>query len=90
MRLAEWHALLAAAGLALRPEEPVRARIEAFLEARAHWSRTHNLSGPRALDDPWATDVLDGMAVADCAASGLALIDVGAGSGVPGLLVACA
>lgn len=82
--------MLAAAGLNLRPDESVRARIEAFLEARARWSRTHNLSGPRALDDPWATDVLDGMAVVDCLAMGIALIDVGAGSGVPGLLVACA
>lgn len=77
------------AGLIFEPTADAAARLAAFLELRARWSRTHNLSGPGSLDDPWAIDVVDGVAVALAAARDLPLVDVGAGSGVPGLVVAC-
>ncbi|MCB9527391.1 MAG: class I SAM-dependent methyltransferase [Myxococcales bacterium] len=65
------------------------ARVERFFEARARWAKTHNLSGPRALADPWAVDLADGVAVAVCVPPAARLVDVGAGSGVPGVVVAC-
>lgn len=64
-------------------------RLSRFFDLRGRWARTHNLSGPRALADPWADDLLDGVAVAATLDRGLPLVDVGAGSGVPGLVVAC-
>lgn len=87
-------ARIARAGL-----EPTRAaswcedgafeRLLAFFEARRAWAGTHNVSGPRALEDPWGADFIDGVAIAMLGAGGEALVDVGAGSGVPGLVVAC-
>ncbi len=69
--------------------EGAAARLEAFFEARRAWGGVHNLSGPRALDDPWGADLIDGAAVAHISPAARPLIDVGAGSGVPGLVVAC-
>jgi 16S rRNA G527 N7-methylase RsmG len=77
------------AALAYAPTAEAAARVAAFLELRARWARTHDLSGPGSLDDPWAIDVVDGVAVALAASAELPLVDVGAGSGVPGLVVAC-
>lgn len=65
------------------------ARLAAFFDARRAWGGVHNLSGPRALDDPWGADLIDGAAVARLVPASRALVDVGAGSGVPGLVVAC-
>lgn len=65
------------------------ARLVTFFEARRAWAGVHNLSGPRALNDPWGVDLVDGAAVAAICPAGRALVDVGAGSGVPGLVVAC-
>lgn len=63
-------------------------RLAVFFGLRARWAGTHNLSGPRALAQAWRLDLADGVAVT--AASGAhRLVDVGAGSGVPGLIVAC-
>lgn len=59
-----------------------------FLKLRATWSKTHNLSGPRALA-LLSTDIVDAVAVYLCLNSHRPLIDIGSGSGVPGLMVAC-
>jgi len=79
---------LRGAGLSLEVHADAEARITRFLELRAHWARTHNLAGPRALSAPWRGDVIDGLAVSQVMAPGLPLVDVGAGGGVPGLVVA--
>jgi 16S rRNA (guanine527-N7)-methyltransferase len=65
------------------------ARIQAFFELRARWAGVHNLSGPMALQDPQTIDLLDAQALVRVLSPDLPLVDVGAGSGVPGLLVAC-
>ncbi|MEZ4469311.1 MAG: RsmG family class I SAM-dependent methyltransferase [bacterium] len=64
-------------------------RVAAFFDLRARWAGTHNLSGPRALAHPHLVDLADAEALLRVLASELPLVDVGAGSGVPGLLVAC-
>ncbi|MCA9557260.1 MAG: class I SAM-dependent methyltransferase, partial [Myxococcales bacterium] len=87
--LARLERALERAALAFTPSDEAATRLAAFLELRARWSRTHNLSGPGSLDDPWSVDVVDGVAVARAASAELPLVDVGAGSGVPGLVVAC-
>jgi 16S rRNA G527 N7-methylase RsmG len=70
------------------PPEAALERLEALLTLRARWGRVHNLSGPAALRDPWTTDVVDALAVSAILAPSVPLVDVGAGSGVPGALVA--
>lgn len=79
------------------PPDPVAAwqrsgaveRLRVFFDERCRWAGTHNLSGPRALDDPWGPDLIDGLAVALISPLEQMLVDVGAGSGIPGLVVAC-
>ena len=68
--------------------ETERARLEALIALRARWAATHNLSGPDALRDPWGVDVVDALALDAVADAGLPLVDVGSGSGVPGLMYA--
>lgn len=65
-----------------------RARVEAFIALRAKWAATHNLSGPDALRDPWGVDIIDALALDAVAAGEAPLVDVGSGSGVPGLVYA--
>lgn len=90
MTFEEAVARLAAAGLSTAGfDEAGFGRLAAFFDARARWARTHNLSGPRALADPWAVDLIDGAAVAAVVPASERLVDVGAGSGVPGVVVAC-
>lgn len=76
------------AGLDYQLSQAQLERVRSFFERRAEWSKTHNLSGPQALAT-LSTDLIDAVAVSRCLAPELALVDVGSGSGVPGLLVAC-
>ncbi len=62
--------------------------IARFFEIRARWAAAHNLSGPKALRDPGPTDLADAAALAEMVDAARPLVDVGAGSGVPGALVA--
>lgn len=63
-------------------------RLDGFLELRAQWSQIHNLSGPKALS-LLGTDIADAVAVWLCMDPNRSLIDIGSGSGAPGLMVAC-
>lgn len=74
---------------ALWPDADGQRRIARYLEQRAAWGAVHNLSGPAALEGQDWADVLDSLALCGLSAEGEALVDVGTGSGVPGLLVAC-
>ena len=65
-----------------------RARVEDFITLRAKWAGTHNLSGPDALRDPWGVDIIDALALEAVALADAPLVDVGSGSGVPGLVFA--
>lgn len=80
--------LLDQAGLNWIAGQSACAGVARFFAHRERWSATHNLSGPEALRRPWELDFLDAVAVSLALAPGLPLIDVGAGSGVPGLIVA--
>lgn len=80
--------LIRDAGLALDPSPGAWQRLRALFELRARWGRTHNLTGPRAHHDPWATDVVDALALLAALDPALPLVDVGAGGGAPGLVLA--
>ena len=70
-------------------DAPAMARVNTYFALRGDWSRTHNLAGPRALRDPWRVDLVDACALASVIHKNMALVDVGSGSGTPGLLVGC-
>lgn len=80
--------VLAAFALPTRPDDALIDRVDAFFALRAKWAQAHNLSGPRALRDPAGTDLADAAALAALVEADLPLVDVGAGSGVPAVLVA--
>jgi 16S rRNA (guanine527-N7)-methyltransferase len=80
--------LLKEAGLTYELTSEQFERVRGFFERRAEWSKTHNLSGPQALAT-LSTDLIDAVAVERCLEPSLPLIDIGSGSGVPGLLIAC-
>jgi 16S rRNA (guanine527-N7)-methyltransferase len=79
---------LEAAGLAETTHTDTLERLSGYLELRAKWSRTHNIAGPRARANPVLVDLVDAFAVTRVLDPALGLVDVGAGSGVPGLVVA--
>ena len=63
-------------------------RILQFFHLRTEWNQVHNLTGPKA-SLLKSTDLIDSVVVSLCMDSSTPLIDIGTGSGVPGLLVAC-
>jgi 16S rRNA (guanine527-N7)-methyltransferase len=79
---------LTAAGVDLPVPADTFDALREMLALRDKWAGVHNVSGPRALAEPWWIDVLDGAAVTRALAPRLPLVDVGSGSGVPGLVVA--
>ena len=79
--------LLNEAGLTYSLSQAQLERVKLFFERRAEWSKTHNLSGPQALATV-STDLIDAVAVLCGMHPSLPLIDVGSGSGIPGVLVA--
>ena len=63
-------------------------RLTTYLSLRKQWNRTHNLSGPKAIQNPWIIDIADGVALSELLRTDLPLYDVGTGSGIPGIVVA--
>ena len=63
-------------------------RVCTYFEHRSRWAKVHNLSGPKALAK-LQTDLVDAIVVWRLMDPMLKLVDVGTGSGVPGLLVSC-
>ena len=79
--------LLSTAGLEPDLSHDQLRRISDYFEARRQWSNTHNLAGPKARTDPWNIDLIDAYALSQLAEETDALVDVGTGSGTPGLLL---
>ena len=81
-------AALSDSGLDARPDARAVERVAAYIQLRDRWSAIHNIAGPRSLAGAWSVDVVDSVAIWSALHPGLALVDVGAGSGVPGLVLA--
>ena len=79
--------LIVNAGLKKTLSSQTHGQLDHYLNLRQKWNRTHNLSGPKAIEHPWRIDVTDGIALAQLLDSDLPLYDVGTGSGIPGLVV---
>jgi 16S rRNA (guanine527-N7)-methyltransferase len=68
--------------------ETVR-RLEAYAALLAHWSPRINLIAPATLADVWTRHIADSAQLLDLApAEASTWIDLGAGAGLPGLIVA--
>ena len=76
------------AGLDISLSHEQEERLALFFKIRAQWSKTHNLSGPQALLR-LGTDLADAVAAWLSIDQSSPLVDVGSGSGVPGLLIGC-
>ena len=81
--------MIIAAKLGLPIHRDSHHRVAQFFDLRTSWSTTHNIAGPRAMRAPWRTDLLDAVALSSVIETDLPLVDVGSGSGTPGLLLAC-
>lgn len=74
-------------GAALADE--VLEMAAAYIALRSRWNRTHNLIGPMAERDVRA-DLIDSFVLVSRIPTDIPLVDVGAGGGVPGALIAIA
>lgn len=64
------------------------ARIEAHRALLAEWSQRMNLVGPKELDHYWRRHALDSAQLVRLAPASRRWLDLGAGAGFPGLIVA--
>jgi len=85
----ELHKRCRAAQLRSDLPDAALSTIETYFELRNRWRRTHNIAGPKAMRDPWTVDFIDAVAVWQAMDPLLPLVDVGTGSGTPGILVGC-
>jgi 16S rRNA (guanine527-N7)-methyltransferase len=84
---------LHALGLALSPKQQTQC-LE-YIALLLHWNQTYNLTAIRTPEDALIRHVLDSLAIVlplarRSAQHPLALLDVGSGAGLPGLLLAIA
>ncbi|GGX83515.1 ribosomal RNA small subunit methyltransferase G [Litchfieldella qijiaojingensis] len=75
------------AELGLQPDARQREQLLALLALLHKWNRAYNLTAVRSLDEMVTKHLLDSAAVLP-AVRGPRLLDVGAGPGLPGLVVA--
>ncbi|WP_168015252.1 16S rRNA (guanine(527)-N(7))-methyltransferase RsmG [Halomonas salinarum] len=75
------------AALNIAPEVDQRARLLGLLALLHKWNRAYNLTAVRSLDDMVTKHLLDSASVLEHV-RGPRLLDVGAGPGLPGLVLA--
>lgn len=64
-------------------------RLESFRRLLAEWSQRMNLVGPRELEAFWRRHALDCAQLLPLAPEAKRWVDLGAGAGFPGLVLAC-
>jgi 16S rRNA (guanine527-N7)-methyltransferase len=74
--------------LGLRLESGVRAGAAEFVSLLLKWNKRINLVGTNELEVLVTRHVVDSMKIADHVGKSCALVDVGSGAGLPGLVVA--
>lgn len=65
-----------------------RERLEVYAAALRHWQKAVNLVAPESLDDLWQRHFADSAQLLDLAPDAWCWIDLGAGAGFPGLVIA--
>jgi 16S rRNA (guanine527-N7)-methyltransferase len=65
-------------------------RLDRLVDLLLHWQQTTNLIAPSTVPTLWTRHVADSLQLLDLAPSARIWIDLGSGSGFPGLVIACA
>jgi 16S rRNA (guanine527-N7)-methyltransferase len=65
-------------------------RLDRFVALLLTWQRTTNLIAPSTVSHLWMRHVADSLQLLDLAPEARVWIDLGAGGGFPGLVIACA
>jgi 16S rRNA (guanine527-N7)-methyltransferase len=88
--LLEPPAVMDAAGFAAATgaTPPQLADLTAYRERLAEWNSRLNLVGPASLDDFWGRHAFDCAQLAPLAPAARTWVDIGAGAGLPGLVIA--
>ncbi|MBL8543745.1 MAG: 16S rRNA (guanine(527)-N(7))-methyltransferase RsmG [Hyphomonadaceae bacterium] len=74
---------------ALGVSQETMQRLEAYRQLLAEWSERINLIGPKELDLFWSRHALDSAQLLKFAPEAKRWVDLGAGAGFPGLVLAC-
>lgn len=74
---------------ALGVSQETMQRLEAYRQLLADWSERINLIGPKELDLFWSRHALDSAQLLKFAPEAKKWVDLGAGAGFPGLVLAC-
>jgi 16S rRNA (guanine527-N7)-methyltransferase len=79
------------AALALTPvSRETAARLDRFVALLLEWQRKINLVAPSTLPHLWTRHVADSLQLLTLAPGAKAWLDLGSGSGFPGMAIACA
>jgi 16S rRNA (guanine527-N7)-methyltransferase len=77
--------------LALVPvSRETSVRLDAFVELLLRWQRRTNLIAPSTLPQLWTRHIADSLQLLDLAPRARVWVDLGAGAGFPGLVIALA
>lgn len=66
------------------------ARLDRFVSLLLEWQQTRNLIAPSTIPQIWTRHIADSLQLLDLAPEAKTWIDLGAGGGFPGLVLACA
>lgn len=65
-------------------------RLDIYVEQLRRWQTIKNLVGPGTLSEVWSRHIADGLQLLDLAPDAATWLDLGAGAGLPGLVLAIA
>ncbi len=65
-------------------------RLDRFVELLLTWQRRINLIAPSTIPQLWTRHVADSLQLLELAPDARVWVDLGAGGGFPGLVIACA
>src|SRR5262245_52313953 len=65
-------------------------RLDRFVGLLLTWQRTTNLIAPSTVLHLWTRHIADSLQLVDMAPNARVWVDLGAGAGFPGLVIACA
>lgn len=80
-----------AEALALTPvSDEIAARLDKFVELLLQWQRTTHLIAPSTVPVVWTRHIADSLQLLPLLSKAKTIVDLGAGGGFPGLVLACA
>ncbi|MGB0507203.1 MAG: 16S rRNA (guanine(527)-N(7))-methyltransferase RsmG [Pikeienuella sp.] len=75
-------------GTSLNVSRETHERLEVYEQRLRHWNRSINLVAPSTLQDLWTRHIVDSAQLLDLAPKANTWVDLGAGGGLPGLIIA--